>query len=1573
MIASHECLDRQTISDLVSGNLPQPRFQDAIQHLDECPSCRGIAEQSNSLQPILTEQIVDSNNPFEQESECIGIINDLVSRDIRPNLRETAASLSLEKLGGYQVQGLLGTGGMSNVFLAVHERLRRQVAIKLLPKEKLNLPGWLDRFNREMTSIAALEHPNVVRALDAGEDQEQHYLVMEYLEGLDVGKISRRIPRLEIADACEIIRQAALGLQAIHDADMVHRDIKPSNLFLSRQGTVKILDLGLVLDGESPVASNERLTTVGHLMGTLPYMPREQLNDSSQVSSKADIYSLGATLYRLLTGQPPFGGGQNLPLTIQNIQSSNCPHATTLRDDLPKPLADLVARMLDHDSESRPHSAAEIAEELVAFCGSHNLKRLVHRAESMPDNEASYSPLVPSYAIHEGGSRSKWKTWLGLAFIPLAAIGGILLTLATDRGDLVIQSDLDGVEVSIKRNDERVDSLKLSKDSDSTVRLWTGEYELSISGPQADKVVLEQSEISIFRGEQRVVHVTHASETSNADGGNQLANKTLQTNDFEIEPSPPYGKELLLKLGQPPLVIKTQKSIKRLRMLDPTIADATPLTGGNRLEFYGYTAGTTWVDLLFSDESLLRLKIVVVAASATNEKSTNELVAENTEQADLPPARPARILGETNFVRIAPGQTFDLQSSYSFTDLEVDSPLNLEVILVESRRLRLTGRTNGAAQVKLTGGESETTIDVSIAPELSQPELYSLILRTYHFHDDLSKAYEFAKNESASEKIFSIQTDLASNTLQIVASPESHERINEHFNKLATSGQNHRQTRAKLFQGKDLLHWLSVLSVEKDSETLATAIQASVLLAETDVEMLNAAREVLRPARKLGGMTMDRRNPNSDFFVYTPDSASQWYMSDLLDWFKEFPVRIQIKAMADELFTAEGTEKSAFAITWLLFKIPSNELEAAANNREQVIVLNQLQQGLANNLDTWMDRLESIDRLGSTLDQATSLESMSLSSAVELGMMSRVRINALLHGSEKFKHFLTDEQVVKWSKLKLKKADESYRNWKLASENPGTPVNYSGWTGGGGMYSHSNPATLGPFIASLICETTEQRDLKTIPLVLGLLNANASTYDGGLLTRDEHLNAFQLLAKLDRSACAEAVVDYLSWCDALTETQNGFGTQPRVQWPDVLSDVSFDVLADHPQPLQAALALIDLFPLKENLPTVAEKAERALDQLLARLILETDSDDPERAAKLAFGARAICSRKLATKGIIEILLDELPTDEIEYSSYVLAGTQLWPGELETQWTELDHKPGAETTVSYLPAIIMQEPKSGFETILASCDELTNSKCFALCNLLSRLLSPTSEESGEAEQLKKYLKSDEGKNLLSQTGRKLSTFAGAIEERSSTTLKRGGSLGNQHIRAVTFRLCGRISERCDEYYSDEFAAWLNEVLLDDASLPLDDQLSLALPISAESTSFELNAATRLKTSVDQELLFKVLRRVAWTPSSTNEELEGFIHRLYAADQVAFEAFFMNSMEQAGAAGFNGLANFVRRRTQMQNQSASPKYPHPWQTIVDRLRSNPQLSKRIDQILDDLAKKHDKDQFFMNAVGRLKATR
>src|SRR5205085_11414758 len=182
------------------------------------------------------------------------------------------------------------------VYKAEHTRLRRLVAIKLLSADRTQSPSAVARFDREMHAIGGLDHPNIVRALDAGEHEGKHFLVMEFVAGDDVSALLARLGPVPVADACEIVRQAALGLQHAHQAGLVHRDIKPGNLMLTPDGVVKVLDLGLALLSQ-PAETGRELTGSGQVMGTLDYMAPEQGDDMHGVDIRADVYSLGATLY----------------------------------------------------------------------------------------------------------------------------------------------------------------------------------------------------------------------------------------------------------------------------------------------------------------------------------------------------------------------------------------------------------------------------------------------------------------------------------------------------------------------------------------------------------------------------------------------------------------------------------------------------------------------------------------------------------------------------------------------------------------------------------------------------------------------------------------------------------------------------------------------------------------------------------------------------------------------------------------------------------------------------------------------------------------------------------------------------------------------------------------------------------------------------------------------------------------------------------------------------------------------------------------------------------------------------
>ena len=257
-----------------------------------------------------------------------------------------------EQIGQYQLLERLGEGGMGTVYRALHVSLHREVALKLLPADRMQDKTAVERFQREMQAIGKLDHPRIVRATDAGEIDGTHFLVMELVEGVDLSTLVHRCGPLSVAEACELIRQAAEGLEYAHGKGMIHRDVKPSNIMLARtddgQVVVKVLDLGLALLHEFHGIGGGELTNTGQMMGTLDYMAPEQGADSHSVDGRADVYSLGATLYKLLCGEAPFGGEQyDTPLKkLRALATQPAPSIGTRRDGLPDDLIALIDRML---------------------------------------------------------------------------------------------------------------------------------------------------------------------------------------------------------------------------------------------------------------------------------------------------------------------------------------------------------------------------------------------------------------------------------------------------------------------------------------------------------------------------------------------------------------------------------------------------------------------------------------------------------------------------------------------------------------------------------------------------------------------------------------------------------------------------------------------------------------------------------------------------------------------------------------------------------------------------------------------------------------------------------------------------------------------------------------------------------------------------------------------------------------------------------------------------------------------------------------------------------------------------
>jgi formylglycine-generating enzyme required for sulfatase activity/tRNA A-37 threonylcarbamoyl transferase component Bud32 len=269
----------------------------------------------------------------------------------------------------YEVLRELGRGGMGVVYLARNKGLDRREVLKVVNQKLLDHPGAVERFRREMRSAAKLNHRNIVTAYAAPQAGDLLLFAMEYVEGEDLAKMVQAKGPLPVLNACYYAQQVALGLQHAHDRGLVHRDIKPSNLILARDGqqqVVKILDFGLAKATREHEATGHDLTGTGMMLGTPTYMAPEQTLDAAKADIRADIYSLGCTLYFLLTGRPPFQANSQYEL-LHAHQVKEATPLTEIRGDVPAPLAAVVARMLAKDPAQRYQKPAEVAEALAPF------------------------------------------------------------------------------------------------------------------------------------------------------------------------------------------------------------------------------------------------------------------------------------------------------------------------------------------------------------------------------------------------------------------------------------------------------------------------------------------------------------------------------------------------------------------------------------------------------------------------------------------------------------------------------------------------------------------------------------------------------------------------------------------------------------------------------------------------------------------------------------------------------------------------------------------------------------------------------------------------------------------------------------------------------------------------------------------------------------------------------------------------------------------------------------------------------------------------------------------------------
>ena len=390
------CPDRKQLEAYASQKLSLDLADRLADHLDDCASCdTAVQELERSTDRFLVPlRMAPAPEPFQQEPQCQQVLQLLRNPGVGgaaapPVQKSPEPPLAVpSSFREYRLLQKLGEGGMAAVYKALHTKLNKLVAIKLLSPSFAHHPERVARFQREMQAVGKLDHPHIVRAMDAGQVEDRHFLVMEYVDGPNLSEVVGHTGPLRIADACEIIRQAALGLRCADEHGLVHRDIKPSNLMLTADGQVKVLDFGLAMFEAERFQSDET-TTLGQPIGTAKYMAPEQVSNAHSVDIRADIYSLGCTFYELLTGQTPFAGRRykNSFATMAAHVSDPVPPVRSMRADVPEELAAVLERMLIKDRDLRLPTLGRLIAAIEPFCAGSDLAGLFELARKSPQTK----------------------------------------------------------------------------------------------------------------------------------------------------------------------------------------------------------------------------------------------------------------------------------------------------------------------------------------------------------------------------------------------------------------------------------------------------------------------------------------------------------------------------------------------------------------------------------------------------------------------------------------------------------------------------------------------------------------------------------------------------------------------------------------------------------------------------------------------------------------------------------------------------------------------------------------------------------------------------------------------------------------------------------------------------------------------------------------------------------------------------------------------------------------------------------------------------------------------------------
>jgi len=416
-------------------------------------------------------------------------------------------------LGNYLLMEKIGAGGMGQVFKARHRRMDRLVAVKLLPPAMTRDKAAIARFEREVKAAARLRHPNIVAADDADQANGVHFLVMELVEGSDLSALVKKNGPFGVDQAVNYITQAARGLEAAHAEGIVHRDIKPANLLLDRKETVKILDMGLArIEGSVDAPTQAELTSTGIMMGTVDYMAPEQALSTKTADARADIYSLGCSLFYLLSGKATYDG-DTLMAKLLNHREQPIPSLRATRPEVPELLDSVFARMVAKKVEDRYQTMTSVIVDLER-CRNFNEQTVAIQNPSSQEassgsatnpgfsnfltemSQSATEAVVAKPAPKPKASSSNNRLKLIAAGVlgGLILLFGIIISLKTRDGKLIVEVNEPGAVVQVLDEEGQVQITRRNEQGAITISLVPGKHQLKVE-KDGFKVITKDFEI----------------------------------------------------------------------------------------------------------------------------------------------------------------------------------------------------------------------------------------------------------------------------------------------------------------------------------------------------------------------------------------------------------------------------------------------------------------------------------------------------------------------------------------------------------------------------------------------------------------------------------------------------------------------------------------------------------------------------------------------------------------------------------------------------------------------------------------------------------------------------------------------------------------------------------------------------------------------------------------------------------------------------------------------------------------------------------------------------------------------